>query len=105
MLYNFSRRQIAFKSHSSGSTKIATHFTTNLINFKLVNRGTLPLVLVFSPRKMLHVTWDDMHKVDLGPPGRGFPLYFPKLLSYLIITASTKPPFWQSITTQAEIHY
>jgi hypothetical protein len=38
-------------------------------------------------------TWDDMHKVDLGPPGRGFPQYFPNRVSYLIITASTNAPF------------
>lgn len=33
-----------------------------------------------------------MHKVALRPPGRGLPPYFPKRVSYLIMTASTKAP-------------
>ena len=41
-----------------------------------------------------YCTWDDMHRVDLRPPGRGFPAYFPKRVSYLITTASTRAPFW-----------
>lgn len=40
-------------------------------------------------------TWDEMHNVDLTPPGRGFPPHIPSLVSYRIITASTKAPFFK----------
>lgn len=44
-------------------------------------------------KQIEYYTCDDTHKVDLGPPRRGFPSYFPNLVSYLMITASTEFPF------------
>lgn len=41
---------------------------------------------------ILQPTWDETHRVDLTPPERALPLYFPKRVSYFMITASTSDP-------------
>ena len=37
-------------------------------------------------------TCEEIQRVDRRPPGRGLPPYFPRRVSYLIMTASTKAP-------------
>lgn len=93
---NFTRREIAFKTHSSSGTKFATHLATNLSKQtpkQIQHKHVIPQNNLIKMKQVCVCTCDDMHKVDLGPPGRGSPPYLPKRLSYRIITASTKPPF------------